>query len=353
MALRIAYDLSAHRLVTEAPMRAALPRLRRAGVGTLYLFGYFYGHFESSEDEMAQAFRILREEGFDTGAIHLPCGHGGNALDPRDPTLRLAIGKDWQMRGSADGRLSPEAACIDDVMTADNRRANDILWEMGCRRIFYDDDLRLGLWGSEMRGCFCPRCMERFSARAGRAVSRAELLDERNGSLRAAWMDFQCEKIPRFLRAAVPAGMQSGIMVMHNGDRRHGIDIPAIRAAMPGDFLLRVGEGHFDDAAFLDPRAEASLTASILTHEALFGDVSRCFSESTVFPANALSPENWIRKMELEIRLGLRNLFLMSGTWFFTDPYWDALTDALPRLTELAETAPPQQPVPLPFVWQI
>ena len=32
---------------------------------------------------------------------------------------------------------------------------------------------------------------------------------------------------------------------------------------------------------------------------------------------------------------------------------WDALTDALPRLTELAETAPPQQPAPLPFVWQI
>ena len=70
-------------------------------------------------------------------------------------------------------------------------------------------------------------------------------------------------------------------------------------------------------------------------HLALIGD-NPAYSESTVFPAEALSPENLIDKIRLELSLGLRNIFLMSGTWFMSEPYWRAVAAALPELRELA-----------------
>ena len=41
-----------------------------------------------------------------------------------------------------------------------------------------------------------------------------------------------------------PKGARNGIMVMHNGDRRHGIDIPLLRKLMPDNLVFRVGEAH-------------------------------------------------------------------------------------------------------------
>ena len=352
MRLNFTYDLSAHRILHDREVRSRLTKMRSAGVETIFVFGYFYGHMESPEEEIAKARCVLEDEGFRTGVINLPCGHGGNALDPNDETLRLEIGDRWRMRADDAGQLYPTAACIEEKMIADSRAANEAFRQMGYRRLICDDDLRLGPWGKTLRGCFCDRCMAEFSELAGRTIARAEIMNAKNSALRAQWMDFQCAKVTRFLTETTPRDMQGGVMVMHNGDRRHGIDIPAIRAATPEDFMLRVGEAHFDDAAFLDPRAQASLEASILTHLTLFGDDARCYSESTVFPANALSPENWIRKMEIEIRCGLRNLFLMSGTWFFTDPYWDMLERELPRLTELAHMQPLPHEV-RDFIWQM
>ena len=42
-------------------------------------------------------------------------------------------------------------------------------------------------------------------------------------------------------------------------------------------------------------------------------------------------------KIRLEISLGLRNIFLMSGSWFISDPYWKLLKEEKERLRELAE----------------
>ena len=120
---------------------------------------------------------------------------------------------------------------------------------------------------------------------------------------------------------------------------------------MPDNLIFRVGEGHFDDRAFTAPDGEDDIARSVMTHRALIGDDRLCFSETTVYPANALSPANWIRKMELEISLGLRSLYLMSGTWFFTDPYWDALIDARPRLEELADATPVPPARERDFIW--
>ena len=349
--LSFTYDLSAHRIIHDPEVRGSFSLMRNAGVDTIYVYGYFYGHFDSEENEIAEAKRILENEGFSTGILNLPAGHGGNALNPNDPTVDLTIGEGWHMRVDKNGSFCPTTTCYDDVMIRDSRKANEIFYQMGYRQIFNDDDLRSASWGSEVQGCFCDSCMEQFSQQAGRPVSRSEIFSD--PELCELWMSFQCEKIARFLKLTTPAGMKNGVMMMHNCDRRHGVDAALLQKTMGGDLIFRVGEGHFNDAAFTHPLAQESLKNSILSHIAMVGDPSRCYSESTVFPADALSPENWIKKMELEINCGLRNLFLMSGTWFLSERYWKYLSENRSRLCELAESVPIPKAEQKEFVWQI
>ena len=133
--------------------------------------------------------------------------------------------------------------------------------------------------------------------------------------------------------------MQSGIMVMHMGDERHGISIPDIKKAVPG-CLFRVGEMFFNDESYSDPGCREMLKAGVRNHLALIGE-NTAYSETTVFPAASMSTENFLHRMNTEIELGLRNIFLMSGTWFYTEPYWktiwenrQALEDKAARLDE-------------------
>lgn len=348
--LTIRYDISAERVLDDRQFAHDLPLMKRAGVDTLYLNTYFYGHWQSEPEEIYRAAQRLREEGICAEILHVPFGHGGNALDPDDSHIPLITGNGWRLRMDANGHPLPNTTCPNEKCIADTLAVNRTMRQMGFSMCFLDDDCRLGMWGPGLQGCFCPDCMERFGARIGRPVKREEILAG-DDALQKAWMDFQCENLVAYLRGILPDGMRLGFMAMHNGDRRHGIDLPMIRKALP-DTFFRVGEGHFEDASFLHPQARASLEASICTHMALAGGSENCCSESTVYPAGALSPENWIRKMEIEIDCGLRHLYLMSGTRFFDDVYWEALAEALPALRARAE-----QPIPVPkekpFIWQI
>ena len=87
----------------------------------------------------------------------------------------------------------------------------------------------------------------------------------------------------------------------------------------------------------------------------LIGSPESAFSETTTYPVGALSPENFVEKMRLEIDCGLRNIFLMSGTVFLPNPYWEAIAAALPELRERAARTPlPDLSEPMPeFIWQI
>lgn len=188
-------------------------------------------------------------------------------------------------------------------------------------------------------------------------ITRAELaarLAAGDAALTDAWETFQCDSILQFLEQATPEGVIPCPMVMHNGDRRHGLDIRRIRARFP-DAIVRVGEGHFSDESFLHPVGRAAIAASIRRHMTLIGSPEYAFSETTTYPVGALSPENFVEKMRLEIDCGLRNIFLMSGTVFLPDPYWEAIAAALPELRERAARTPlPDLSEPMPeFIWQI
>ena len=90
----------------------------------------------------------------------------------------------------------------------------------------------------------------------------------------------------------------------------------------------------FDDAMFEIPENQKSLTDSILNHMALMGDPSRIFSESTVFPHGALTPENLCRKILLERKCGLENINLMGVERMNSEAYYTMLRDNYTRFED-------------------
>ena len=145
---------------------------------------------------------------------------------------------------------------MDDIVIEHYREAIQIHKELGFTQIFYDDDLRMGSWGPHLQGCFCDRCMNRFYKQyptfSGMTRSDIVCLGVPGSEVREAWETIQCDSILRFLTETTPEGITPGIMVMHNGDRRHGIDIPRIKEAFP-NALFRVGEHLFNDLGFEKP----------------------------------------------------------------------------------------------------
>lgn len=352
--LDIHYDFSPRLVLDDPDIGHKVDRMRTCGVSTIWLDCYLYGHWEATREDILQLKHYFENEGFCTEALSIPLGHA-------DPTARITdIGEGWTPRVNASGLPICNTSCVRNPrLLSDSRAVAEAFLNMGFTKVFYDDDLRLGAWGPSVQGCFCDRCMNGFRTAypVYSDISRSELatrIGAGDRPLTDAWETFQCESILQFLKYTTPAGLTPGIMVMHNGDRRHGVDIARIRREIP-NINVRVGEGHFADPSFLDPQAHDSIAASIKRHLALTGSTEHAFSETTTAPVGALSPQNLVEKIRIEIDNGIRNIYLMSGSQFLTDDYWAALSAALPELRErAAATLPPAPDAPLPeFIWQI
>ena len=323
-----------------ASRRIAL--MKAAGVKTVWMTLYMYGTWSATKQEILQAKTLLEKEGLEVQVAIVPVGHGTNSLlgDGGDPELPIT----WQNRVNAQGQRVGLAACVNSpAMIKETREVVDQALELGFTKLFYDDDLRVGPWGPDLQGCFCPRCMQAFYHKYPQysGMSGVEILENatEGDALWQAWSDVQCDQVLNFLEQTIPEGMTPGIMVMHNGDRRHGVDIARIKQRFP-NALFRIGEGHFDDNSYTHPLGKQAISHSIHAHLRELGSAQNAYSESTVYPENALSPENLVDKLRLEIGCGLRNLFLMSGLFFLDDSYWIAIAKALPELQALAQNAP-------------
>lgn len=344
--------------VLDAPNAAErIAWMKAAGVETVWLDAYAYGTWLASKQELLHAKQLLEGHGFEVQALTIPVGHGTGALlgDGADPELPST----WKNRINAQGNPIALAACFhQEQMIQESREVAMTLYELGFTKLFYDDDLRAGPWGPSLQGCFCPQCMQSFYQKYPQysGMSGADILAmaTEGDMLWQAWSDVQCDHVLYFLEQTLPQGMTPGIMVMHNGDSRHGIDIARIKAKFP-QALFRVGEGHFEDSSFTHPLAEDAIRHSITTHLTQIGNVQNAFSESTVYPENALTAAHLIQKLQLEVMCGLRNLFLMSGLFFLDKEYWQAIVEARPLLEALAQNVPASdlsQPCE-PFIWQL
>ncbi len=306
----------------------SLALMKSAGVTVLWLEIYNAGKYFASKEEIVKAKNILESMGFEVNVITIPVGHPGNSLNP-DEVLDLSLPENWRYRVGIDGEKEYFCACVDKTVIAENKAVVEFCRDAGFKKLFFDDDLRMGGHSFDViKGCFCENCLNEFAEICGKYYSREQLADacENKNALSEKWIDYNCSKITEFMKETAIDGIQTGIMIMHNGGRYHGIDIPAIKNAVP-DCLFRVGELHFDDESFINDTDHKNELDSIKMHMELIGNPDICYSETTVFPPRALTPENLMKKVELAIGEGIENIFLMSGSWVMSDNYWHALAE--------------------------
>ncbi len=344
--MRIHYCRSARSIIDDTDR--LLPVLKQAGVSQIWLGGSFSGKGRSAPDEVVEACAVLESLGFDAGASYIPVGHPGNSLNPEDSTLDLRIADTWRYRINRHGEPVYYIGDIEAGMIADNVTAVQQMRDAGIVQHFMDDDLRTGNWGPEIQGCFCDDCIQEFRRYSGREVDREDLsraieaapvYDGGGRDLLRDWVAYQCHKVNTLMRAMALPGVELGLMVMHAGDERHGIDLHALRRMIPG-LLVRVGEAHFSERDYGSPEGKAEELAGVLHHLNLVGR-ELAYSETTIFPPRALTPRSWVHKMRLALAAGLPNLFFMGGSWTIEGNYWEAEIGVLPGLRRFEERCAP------------
>jgi len=335
--MKLHYSLDSAIVLDAERGPATLLMLRNAGVNTIWLYGFFFGKLWSPIKDMVQAAGVLKENGFEVGVIQLPVGHPGNGLNPDDDTLDLHIPEHWRYRIDQAGSPVYYCAAIEENMIKDNVQSIKDLKAAGFTRFFMDDDLRSGLWGERLSGCFSEQSIAEFNKAYHQNVDRKMLVstldNNHDAQLLKEWMEYHCNQLTGFMEAMGLPDTEVGIMVMHLGDERQGIDVNAIKKRIP-NCLFRVGEFHFGDDNFGTAEGKASEWFSILYHVDVMGR-EHTYSETTIFPARALSLENFIFKAKLALMAGIPNLLFMSGTWLITEDYWQRLGAELPVLEEL------------------
>ncbi|SFB45362.1 hypothetical protein SAMN05216312_108303 [Cohnella sp. OV330] len=334
--MKLQYSMAHEPLLDASTRDALIENIKNAGIEKIWIAGFFSGKMVDIE-ELKQAKAFAELHGLAVGAVTIPIGHPGNALNPDDPDLDLEIPEHWHYRIDINGQTVYYCGAIDKCLIEDNGKAAKQLRDAGFKEVFLDDDLRAGNFNEFIEGCYCDACVAEFNRAYGRRETRESLLvqmtQKRNAAIMKDWVAFQCVKVTDVVKATDIEGVQPGIMVMHFGDERHGIDIPSIREQMP-HALFRVGEYQFNDTRFTAPHAKAEELLGILYHLS-FIDKKYAYSESTIFPPRSLKAHNLVYKAKLAITAGLENVLFMSGTWVLDDSYWQAIADALPVLREL------------------
>ncbi|RAV21399.1 hypothetical protein [Paenibacillus contaminans] len=344
--MHIHYNMNPLLVINEAESQGALDLFKRSGIRTIWLWGYFFGRWWASMEDMIKAKEILLRNGFEVGVAQVPVGHPGNSLNPDDDTLDLTIPSSWRYRIDRNGEPVYFCADLDETMLSDNVRAIEMLRDAGFEQVFYDDDLRQGNWGPNIEGCFCDDCLKGYNEAYNRRLTREELArslprPEEPGDPEVAqeWVAYLSGKISRLMKQSDLPGIRIGIQVMHLGDERHGIDMPGIRDDIPG-CMFRVGEGHFNDQDFGNPQARAYDLFSILHHLNIVPR-EQAFSETTVFPPRSLSPSSLVFKVKMAVSAGIPNIFFMSGTWMIEEDYWQVWIESKEAIERVASEYEP------------
>jgi hypothetical protein len=318
-----------------------LEYLDKAGVGTYWLYGFRGAEGTMRDIGLLKAAKEKLERlGKEAYVICEPLGHPGGEPPVGSPNREGPPGQGWRYRINADGNPDWGTACLDEIVLRDLVAATKAFRDAGFKKVFFDDDLRMAVGGSTAGGCFCDACIAVFNQRNATRFIRADLREivlnpGKNPKVLEDWITFNCAKVTDFMKAVNLPGIQVGIMVMMFGDRRHGVDLPAILKAVP-DCLVRVGEGSFCDVHFDPPEAKAALIASLEMHKAIVKDVSRLYTENTVYPWPNLRPENMAKKLRIEVEHGLRNIMLMPPQLLDAPEYWEAIAGVLPEAKAIA-----------------
>jgi len=302
--------------------------VREAGVSTVWLAGFFYGHTPYPEELLRRARQRLDEAGLGSQLVTVPLGHPGDSLGARDGDFPLTPPQHWRLAQRPDGKTYAGTS-LHIPATQENSAALQLLRKLGFRTCFVDDDFRLARGPGEIGGCFCEEHRDRFLHAGGYAPGRwAELLDDvrarRLSPLLGAWLTFICDELTASFRAQSRAfGGDFGIMVMYLGAEKAGIRLDDYHSAP-----FRVGELMFDDRSFTPVKGKTDELFSALFHRR-FVAPHRAFSETTAFPADKLSAANMAAKLVISTLADVRHTMFMSGLTPFPRSHWEVLAPAM------------------------
>ena len=302
--------------------------VRDAGVGTVWMAEFFYGHRPFPADVVRRARARLDALGLDAQWVTVPLGHPGDSLDAHDGAFPLTPPAHWRMAERPDGRKFAGTS-LHAPATAENVAALEAARRDGFRACFVDDDFRLARGPGEIGGCFCAEHRERFLRKGGFPAARwDELLDDvrnrRLTRLLRAWLEFHGDELTASFRAQRRAfGGEFGIMVMYLGAEKAGIRLADYRRVP-----FRVGELMFDDRSFGTPKGKTDELFSVLFHRR-FAAPQRAWSETTAFPADRLSARNLAAKLAVSTLADVRQTMLMSGLTPFPREHWSVLGPAM------------------------
>jgi len=311
-----------------------LSMIRDAGVTDIWMGSYLQGRWFHTPAELKEAADFLRSKGFQSHVLTVPLGHPGNAIDPDNPSLSKLKGG-WKNACAFDGRLY-SGTSIHPPVTKDNVEAVKQLAAKGFDKLFLDDDFRLAQSPGQIGGCFCDDCKADFLKKYGYGESDwRELLDavkERDPvKVLRSWTEYNGDKEYAMFRAMQDATpeMQIGIMVMYLGSEKAGIALEKYR-----DSLFRVGEEHFGDRGFGTVKGKTDELFSSLFHMR-FARPELAYSESTSYPADALSAKNMAAKLSVSLISDVRNTMFMSGLPPLPADRWPVLGPAMKKSAEL------------------
>ena len=234
--------------VEQDPERLGM--IRDAGVDTVWLAGFFYGHQPYSEEQLRRARQGLNEAGLEAHPVNVPLGHPGDSLGAKDGDFPLTPPPHWRVGQRPDGGKFAGTS-LHDPATAENATALRRYRALGFRRCFLDDDFRLARAPGEIGGCFCAQHRADFLRAGGFTPDRwDELLhdvgERRLTPLLRSWLDFTCDELSTSFRQQRDAfAGELGIMVMYLGSEKAGIRLKDFAGAP-----FRVGELMFDDSSF-------------------------------------------------------------------------------------------------------
>ena len=329
---------SYHLSVSPDALRAdpeLLDLARRAGVTSVWLTGFLYGHWYYPVEATREWVGRIEAKGMSAHWINVPLGHPGDSLGAMSGTVPLTPPRHWRLGVRPDGSTYAGTS-LHHPATEENVAAVRRLQAAGATRVFLDDDFRLAQGPGVIGGCFCEEHKAEFLRRTGFPETRwRDLLDavarrEPTPILRA-WVDFTCDQLTACFRAqqaAAPA-VQLGNMIMYLGAEKAGLRLADYR-----DVPFRVGEMMFDDASFNPVKGKTNELYSALFHRR-FARPELAYSETTAYPADRLSARNMAAKLAVSTLADVRNTMFMSGATAFPRTHWQTLGPAMKRQAEV------------------
>ena len=317
--------------------------VRSAGVGTVWLAGFFYGYQPFPEAQLRRAQKLLARAGLDAQLVTVPLGHPGDSLGTKDGDFPLTPPAHWRLGQRPEGKKFAGTS-LHEPATQENAAALRQLRPLGFHTCFLDDDFRLARGPGEIGGCFCDAHRTEFLQHSGFATERWEELKQdvaarRFTPLLRAWVEFTCDQLTASFRAQRRAfGGDLGPMVMYLGAEKAGLRLADYRNAP-----FRVGELMFDDRSFAPVKGKTDELFSVLFHRR-FARPDRAYSESTAFPADRLSGANMAAKLAISTLADVRHTMFMSGLTPFPRDHWRVLAPAMRAQARLHEAIAGHRP---------